>query len=148
MKEFIRTGIDHQERGATSGVDAAQTRGLPIKQKTMSVVNAMRGHLAEFGIAAAKGIGRAGEPIAKAASDATLPEAAKAALKVLVQQIETIHASIGNLDKEIAFVHAQREKSCLLAAILGAGKRAAAAIAAGMPDPGVFKSGRGFFRLA
>jgi hypothetical protein len=43
-----------QERGATSRVNAVQTRGLPIKQKTLSG-NALRGHLAKFGLFASKG---------------------------------------------------------------------------------------------
>ena len=46
-----------------------KTRGLLIKQQTMSV-NALRGHLAEFGIVAAKGIGRVDELIEKAENDA------------------------------------------------------------------------------
>ena len=61
-----------------------KTRELLIKQQTMSV-NALRGHLAEFGIVAAKGIGRVDELIEKAENDATLPAAALAALRVFVQ---------------------------------------------------------------
>jgi transposase len=49
-----------------------KTRELLIKQRNMGV-NSLRGHLSEFGIAA-KGIGRVDELIAKAESDATLPE--------------------------------------------------------------------------
>ena len=37
-----------------------KTRELLVKQRTMSV-NALRGHLSEFGIIAAKGIGRVDE---------------------------------------------------------------------------------------
>ncbi len=59
-----------------------KTRELLIKQRTMGI-NALRGHLSEFGIVAAKGIGRVDELIEKAESDATLPETAKAALKIL-----------------------------------------------------------------
>lgn len=40
-----------------------RTRELLIKQRTMSV-NALRGHLAEFGIVVAKGIGRVDELLA------------------------------------------------------------------------------------
>jgi transposase len=57
-------------------------RELLIKQRTMCV-NSLRGHLSEFGIVAAKRIGRVDELIEKAESDATLPETANAALKVL-----------------------------------------------------------------
>jgi transposase len=120
-----------------------KTRELLIKQRTMGV-NSLRGHLSEFGIVAARGIGRVEELIEKAESDATLPETAKAALKVLAQHLEAIDASIAALDKEIAATHAQSPVSRLLASIPGIGKLAASAIVASVPDPKVFKSGRDF----
>jgi transposase len=83
-----------------------KTRELLIKQRTMGI-NALRGHLSEFGIVAAKGNGRVDELLEKAESDATLPEIAKAALKILVQHLEAVEASIAVLDQEIAAVHTQ-----------------------------------------
>ncbi len=120
-----------------------KTRELLIKQQTMSV-NALRGHLAEFGIVAAKGIGRVDELIEKAENDATLPAAAMTALTVFVQHLKAIDASIANLDRRIAIAHAQSEASQLLAGIPGVGKIAASAIVASVPDPNAFKSGRDF----
>jgi transposase len=120
-----------------------KTRELLIKQRTMGV-NALRGHLSEFGIVAAKGIGRVGELIERAESDVTFPEIAKAALKVLVQHLETIATSIATLDQQIAAVHAQSPVSRLLASIPGIGKITASAIVASVPDPNIFKSGRNF----
>ena len=55
-----------------------KTRELLVKQRTMSV-NALRGHLAEFGIVAAKGIGHVDELLALAQADAALPQIAKSA---------------------------------------------------------------------
>ena len=66
-----------------------KTRELLIKQRTMSV-NALRGHLSEFGIVAAKGIGHVDELLDLAESDATLPAAAKAGVKVLAQALEIL----------------------------------------------------------
>lgn len=120
-----------------------KTRELLIKQQTMSV-NALRGHLAEFGIVAAKGIGRVDELIEKAENDATLPAAAMTALTVFVQHLKAIDASIANLDSRIAIGHAQSEASQLLAGIPGVGKITASAIVASVPDPNAFKSGRDF----
>jgi transposase len=120
-----------------------KTRELLIKQRTMGI-NALRGHLSEFGIVAAKGIGRVDELLEKAESDVTLPEIAKAALKILVQHLEAIEASIAVLDQEIAAVHTQSPVSRLLASIPGIGKITASAIVASVPDPKVFKSGRDF----
>jgi transposase len=122
-----------------------KTRELLVKQRTMCV-NALRGHLAEFGVVGAKGVGHAGELLEKAKNDATLPEIAKAAVKIFVQQLEAISAAIVALDKEIANVHAQSEisKCKLLAGVPGVGKIVATAIVASVPDPSVFKSARDF----
>ena len=57
-----------------------KTRELLVKQRTMSV-NALRGHLAEFGQVAAKGIGRIDELSELAENDASLPQEAKEAAK-------------------------------------------------------------------
>ncbi|MBI3275660.1 MAG: IS110 family transposase, partial [Methylocystis sp.] len=120
-----------------------KTRELLIKQRTMSV-NALRGHLSEFGLVAAKGIGHAGELIETAESDAALPDTAKAVVKVFAQQLAAIDASIDALEQEIAGVHAQSEMSQLLAGAPGVGKIIATAIVASVPDASVFKRGRDF----
>jgi len=120
-----------------------KTRELLVKQRTMCV-NALRGHLSEFGIVAAKGIGRAGELIEIAKEDATLPAAAKAVGKIFAEQLEAIDASIDTLEQEIADTHAQNEVSKLLAGVPGVGKIIATAIVASVPDPSVFKSARDF----
>src|SRR5271168_5116906 len=55
-----------------------KTRELLVKQRTMTV-NALRGHLSEFGLIAPKGIHRVKELLALALADETLPEEAKQA---------------------------------------------------------------------
>ena len=57
---------------------AHKTRELLIKQRTMSV-NALRGHLAEFGVIAAKGISHVEELVERAAA-ADLPAMVQATL--------------------------------------------------------------------
>ena len=120
-----------------------KTRELLVKQRTMSV-NALRGHLSEFGIVAAKGIGRVDELLDLAESDATLPAAAKAGVKVLAQALEGLDKAIDDLENEITSAHAQNEMSRLLDKVPGIGKLIASVIAASVPDPSVFKSGRDF----
>jgi transposase len=120
-----------------------KTRELLIKQRTMSV-NALRGHLSEFGIVAAKGIGRVDELLDLAESDATLPAAAKMAMRVLAQALEGLDKAIDDLEKEISSAQAQNEMSRLLDKVPGIGKLIASVIAACVPDPSVFKSGRDF----
>ncbi len=133
--------VKSEENQATLMLHRA--RQLLIKQQTMSV-NALRGHLAEFGIVASKGIGRVDELVEKAENDATLPSAATAALKLFVQHLAAIGASIADLDRRISSAHAQNGTSQLLAGIPGIGKMTASAIVASVPDPNVFKSGRDF----
>ena len=133
--------IKSAEQQATLALHKA--RELLIKQQTMSV-NALRGHLAEFGIVVAKGIGRVDELLDLAEKDTMLPEAAKAAVKVLAEILEGIAKAIDDLEKKIAEAHAQSEASRLLDGIPGIGKLIASMIAATVPDPGVFKSGRDF----
>ena len=120
-----------------------KTRELLVKQRTMGV-NALRSHLAEFGIVAAKGIGRIGELLELSADDAELPDAARMAVKVLAQQIEALDNALDDLEKEIAKAHARNEMSCSLSEIPGIGKLVASVIVASVPDPTVFKSGRDF----
>ena len=120
-----------------------KTRELLVKQRTMSV-NALRGHLSEFGIVAAKGIGRVDELLDLAENDATLPNAARASVKVLAQALEGLDKAIGDLEKQISSAHAQNEMSRLLDKVPGIGKLIASVIAASVPDPSVFKSGRDF----
>lgn len=119
------------------------TRELLVKQRTMSV-NALRSHMAECGIIVAKGVGRVDELLELADKDAMLPDAARAAVKVLAQTLEGFDKSLDALEKEIANAHAQSEMSRLLVEVPGIGKLIATAIVATMPNPSVFKSGRNF----
>jgi transposase len=120
-----------------------KTRELLVKQQTMSV-NALRGHLSEFGIVVAKGVRRVGELLELAEKDTTLPEATKSAVKVLAQHLVGLARSIDDLEKQIAHAHGQNATSRLLEKVPGVGKIIASAITASAPDPSVFKSGRDF----
>ena len=120
-----------------------KTREMFVKQRTMSV-NALRGHLAEFGIIVAKGIGRVEELLALAQSDAELPQIAKSAVAGLAQHLEGLEQSIEAVDDEIARAHKQNPTSRLLDEIPGIGVLIASVIASSVPDPGVFKTGRDF----
>ena len=121
---------------------AHKTRDLLIKQRTMGV-NALRGHLAEFGIIAAKGIGRV-EELVERATDASLPEMAKAALGVLVGQLDALDAAIADVTRRIASAHVRDPLSRLVASIPGVRALGASMIVASVPDPSVFQSGRDF----
>jgi len=120
-----------------------KNRELLVKQRTMSV-NALRGHLAEFGLVVAKGIGRVDELLALALADVRLPQIAKATVAELARHLEGLDQSIEIVDEEIAKAHRQNPASRLLDEIPGVGTLIASVTAASVPDPGVFKSGRDF----
>ncbi len=120
-----------------------KTRDLLVKQRTMNV-NALRGHLAEFGLIAAKGIHRLEELLALARAQAALPEEALAAVEMLALQIEQLDASIDGLAKSIGRTNAKSATSRLLMEVPSIGPLIASAMTASYPDPGVFKSGRDF----
>jgi transposase len=120
-----------------------KTRELLVKQRTMSV-NALRGHLAEFGLVAARGIGRIDDLLAMAQADATLPPIARTMVECLARHLEGLEQSIETVENEIAQAHRQNPTSRLLDQVPGIGTLIASAIAASVPDPAVFKSARDF----
>jgi transposase len=121
---------------------AHKTRDLLIKQRTMGV-NALRAHLAEFGVVAAKGIGHVEELVERAAA-ADLPAMVRATLEVLVGQLRSLEAAIDQLERAIVVAHRRDPVSRLAAGVPGVGALAASAIRASAPDPHIFKSGRDF----
>ena len=121
---------------------AHKTRELLIKQRTMSV-NALRGHLAEFGVIAAKGISHVEELVERAAA-ADLPAMVQATLGVLLAQLRSLDAATDELERAIVANHRRDPVSRLAASVPGVGALAASAILASAPDSQAFKSGRDF----
>src|SRR5256886_1608154 len=73
-----------------------------VRQRTM-LVNALRAHLAEFGIVAAQGLRNVGELIAivRDDGDTRLPDAARKVLQVLANQIEQIETAVAALERQL-----------------------------------------------
>jgi len=121
-----------------------KTRDLLVRQRTM-LINALRGHLGEFGVVAPQGA--AGVRAALRALHLErdrLPDLAQAALRGLAGQLEAIGAEIEGLERRILEWHRQDETSRRLATIPGIGPITASAMAASAPDPTLFRSGRQF----
>src|SRR5213595_3190658 len=116
-----------------------------VRQRTM-LVNALRAHLAEFGMVAAQGLRNVGQLIAvvRDAGDLRLPDVARQVLQVLSAQLEHIEAAIAALEKQLMAWHKTNAVSQRLASIPGIGPIIATAIATTVADPGVFRSGREF----
>jgi len=122
-----------------------RTRDLLMRQRTM-LLNAIRGHLAEFGIITAQGPRKVMELIEHLRTDdeAGLPDLARDALLGLAAQLDALGYEIHALDRGLMAWHRQDEVSQRLETIPGIGLITATALAASIPDPSVFKSGRQF----
>jgi transposase len=120
-------------------------RDLLVRQRTM-LICALRSHLAEFGITAGQGKGNFAKLVAQLESEegAALPELARSALRLIAAQIDDGNAKIEAIEKKIVAAHRAEEASRRLASIPGIGPIIASAIAASVPDPAIFKSGRQF----
>jgi len=108
---------------------------LLIRQRTM-LVNASRGHLAEFGIVTRQGIAGVGMLIALVDDDDhdLIPQLARSALLPLIGQLREVHEKVSELDRQIHAWHRSNELSRRLETIPGIGPITASAIAATVTD--------------
>jgi transposase len=102
--------------------------------------------MAELGIVAAQGREGIKELLTIIASeeDARLPVDAHASLVALAAGLQAVQTMIGSIEKRIIVQHRSNEASKRLESIPGIGVIGATAIAAAVPDPKVFGSGRDF----
>lgn len=122
-----------------------RARSLLVKQATQ-LGNAIRGHLAEFGIVAAKGHAGFAALLARLAdeSDEQIPDLVRSTLDLLAVQWRQLDAQIGALDRRILAWHKNNEASRRLATIPQFGPILSSAIAASIGDPRRFKNGRAY----
>ncbi len=122
-----------------------RARDLLVRQRTM-LVNALRGHLAEFGLTAAQGFHKIAALVAviRNGSDERVPEVARQVLMLIASQIDEVDGRVIALEAQILAWHKNNAASQRLATIPGIGPIIATAIAATVPDASVFRSGREF----
>jgi transposase len=116
-----------------------------VRQRT-SLVNALRAHLAEFGVIAPHGLRNVAGLVAiiRDESDTRLPDLARQVLQVLASQLEQLVAAVAAVEKQLAAWHRSNPVSQRLASIPGIGPIIATALAATVVEPIGFKSGREF----
>ena len=138
---FVATKTPEQQ----SCLTLHRTRHLFIRQQT-SVINAIRAHLAEFGIVAP--VGRQGVEqllgVAADTNDKRLPEVARACVAALGAQLRMLKAQILQFDRMIRAWHRSNEERRRLDDIPGVGPALATALVASVADPKAFRSGRDF----
>jgi transposase len=138
---FVPTKTPEQQ----SGLVLHRTRHLFIRQQT-SVINAIRAHMAEFGIVAP--VGRRGVEellnVVTDTDDKRVPEVARVCLVALGAQLRRFKEQILELDRRITAWHRSSEASRRLDDIPGVGPVLATALVASVADPKTFRSGRNF----
>lgn len=122
-----------------------RARQLLVEQRTR-LCNAIRAHMAEVGIVAAKGAAGFQALLAMLADpqDRRAPPALRPILGALVEQWRGAGAQIGALDRQILDWHTSHADSLRLATIPQIGPVIASAAVATAGDPTRFKNGRQF----
>lgn len=117
-------------------------RELLVKQQTQ-LVNALRGHAAEFGVIAAKGSRHIDALLERVAAEPGVPAAAQAMLVELGAAVADVSARIAELDRKLAQSHKANPTSQQLAEVPGIGPVSALTLALTV-DARQFRSGRHF----
>ena len=121
-----------------------RTRDLLVRQRTQ-MINALRGHLAEFGVVAPQGpthVSRLASELEDPGS--VLPEPVRELGGLLLGQITDLDEKIGGLDKDLRTCMRQDEEASRLMTIPGVGPITARALQAFAPPMQSFRRGRDF----
>jgi len=117
---------------------------LMLMRQRIQLSNAIRGHMAEFGLVAP--IGREGlQSLMKViveADDERVPEEARTCLELLSSQLQLVNAQILETDRRIRSSAGSTEVGRRLLEIPGVGPLLASALVASIADPKAFKTGR------
>lgn len=122
-----------------------KSRDLLVRQKTQTI-NALRAHLAEFGIVAAAGMAGVTSllQIIYDETNGRLSRLVRLSLKQMADHIELLTDKIIKLEKEIHKQIKTDTEALRLMSIPGIGPMTAAAIRASVPDAAGFRTGRDF----
>lgn len=115
-------------------------REMAIGQRTQ-LVNALRGHAAEFGVIAGKGIEKVDALLAAIAADVSIPQEAREMLALLGEEIGRQDARLAAIDVRLRARHKANPLSQALARVPGIGPITALSLV-GEIDPSRFRSGR------
>jgi transposase len=121
-----------------------RARDLLVRQRTQTI-NALRGHLAEFGMVVAKGPAHVSQLVQAVENpDEPLPEIARPILQILIDTLHRLDEQIGLLDREVAQRAKADETARRLMTIPGVGPVTAVALTALAPPAQSFRHGRDF----
>jgi transposase len=133
--------VKSEEQQASAAV--FRGRDLLVRQRTQ-IANALRGHMAEYGWVAPKGMTHIAKLAGLLDDPDALPEAARVVFKLLLANLEVLDRQIAELDKEISRRAREDAVARRLMTIPGVGPITATAIAALAPPAETFAKGRDF----
>ncbi len=117
-------------------------RELLVGQRTQ-LVNALRGHAAEFGLVTRIGAKGVAQLLADVAGESSLPAPAAEALALLGRDIDRLEARLAEIDAQLMAQHKAMPTSKMLAEVPGIGPISALSLVLRV-DAGQFQSGRHF----
>ncbi|MCB4767295.1 IS110 family transposase [Ancylobacter sp. Lp-2] len=121
-----------------------RTRDILVRQRTQ-LINALRGHLTEFGYVVRQGVGHVGK-LVEIVGDPTsdIPVEARPVLVVIAHGLQALQAQIALLDREIAARAKADPVAQRLMTVPGIGPVIATALVALAPAASTFRRGRDF----
>ena len=136
-----------KERRAAGGADAAYVPAVAHRSAD-GRCELPSGQLAEFGVIERKGIENVGELVRMLDEDdeelAQIPAGALMVMKILADQLRAVDAHVSAIDEQIEAWQRESAAAQALKTIPGIGALISAALAAHVPDPSIFRSGRDF----
>jgi transposase len=117
---------------------------LMLMRQRIALSNAIRGHMAEYGLVAPvgrNGLQRLIEIIADE-SDERLPAMARSSLIILASQLQLVNEQVLENDRRVRASARSTDIGRRLMEVPGVGPVLASAIVASVPDPAAFRSGR------
>jgi transposase len=120
-----------------------RVRDQLLGQRT-ALINALRGHLAEFGIVAPQRHAGVRQLLAVLADceDQRVPPVARGLLQILAAELRSLENHIAELDRQLLASARSDPLTRSLCEVPGVGAVIATAFTATIPDPGAFASGR------
>jgi transposase len=112
-----------------------------LKRRTQ-LTNTIRGHAAEFGLVAAKGLDKIEPLLARIADDDSLPALTKEMFAVLGQEYAELEPRIAKIDKKMLAFHRSNEVTRRLMEVPTIGPIGACLLVSKIVDPRAFRSGR------
>jgi transposase len=137
--QFVAVKTEEQQ----AALMLAGVRQQLIARRTQ-LSNAIRGYAAEFGLTAAKGLGKIEPLLADIAADEALPGLARELFAMQGKEYAQLQAELKKVEARLMAWHRANADSRRLAQIPGIGPIGATALVMKAPDPGLFPSGRHF----